>query len=89
MRSLLLIAALLTFTSAYGSSPFPLAYFKEIALGAEFPGADSKPYVRMWTEDIKVYVHGKGSLKLNNELDNVISELNAIISTIEINKAMS
>ena len=89
MRSLLLIAALLTFTSAYGSSVFPLAYFKEIALGTEFPGAESNPYVRLWTEDIKVYVHGKGSLKLNNELDNVINELNGLTSTIDISKVTS
>ncbi|MDA9559790.1 DUF2927 domain-containing protein, partial [Porticoccaceae bacterium] len=89
MRSLLLIAALLTFTSAYGSSPFPLAYFKEIALGAEFSNPGDPPLIRMWTEDIEVYVHGNGSLKLNNELDNVIKELNGLTSTIDISKVTS
>ena len=89
MRYLWSIAALLTFTSVYGSSPFPLAYFKEISLGAEFSDAESKSYIRMWTDDIKVYAHGNGSLKLNNELDNIINELNGLTSTIDIDKVIS
>lgn len=89
MRNLLLIITLLTFTPAYGSSPFPLAYFKEIALSSEYEDPESLPKVRMWTEDIKVYVHGNGSLKLNNELDNVIKELNGLTSTIDISKVTS
>lgn len=89
MRNLLLIITLLTFTPAYGSSPFPLAYFNEVALSSEYEDPESLAKVRMWTEDIKVYVHGNGSLKLNNELDNVIKQLNGLTSTIDISKVTS
>ena len=57
-------------------------YFNEICLGREYGSASTKAY--RWKKDVKVYVHGEVRDYLRQELNDVVSELNEIINTIEI-----
>lgn len=53
-------------------------YFTEVALGFEF-GSASK-ITRKWNRDIRVFVGGEQKTELMNELDDIISELNELIT---------
>jgi hypothetical protein len=57
-------------------------YFKEIVLGREFE-EDSK-FVKRWNVDMKIYVSGTHNSELDFELAKIVSELNEIITSIEI-----
>jgi len=59
-----------------------IEYFKEIALGREF-GSDSK-VLKRWSQNMKIYVDGKTNDKLDKELKQIVSELNKLINTIDI-----
>lgn len=55
-----------------------LNYFIDIALESEF-GA-SRNYVIKWVEPIKIYVEGNPSSSLMTELNNIIEELNSLMT---------
>ena len=63
-------------------SPEVVKYFNEITLGSEFGEGLSKPY--KWTEDVKIYVCGQKPEYMMNELNDIVSDLNDIIKTINI-----
>ncbi|MEO1655788.1 MAG: DUF2927 domain-containing protein, partial [Bacteroidota bacterium] len=60
-------------------------YFKDIALGFEF-GTASR-ITRKWTGDVRVAVNGSPTPELLAELDLIMADLNALISTINIQMA--
>lgn len=91
LRTLILIATLglvITSCSDSGTSveedelttdqQIAINYFKEIALGFEFGNASD--VTRKWNRDIRIYKGGVESEMLDNELDDVISDLNELIS---------
>ncbi|KZS38599.1 hypothetical protein AWE51_13445 [Aquimarina aggregata] len=51
-------------------------YFKEVALGFEFGSASR--VTRKWKSQMKIFVDGDPSPALKTELDNIISEINAL-----------
>lgn len=93
--SVLLISVLLLLSSCSdsGTGPDPdpdndpdltekqvdvISYFKEIALGFEF--GDSEDITRKWDRDILIYVGGEENQMLLDELNDIIDELNGLIS---------
>jgi antitoxin component YwqK of YwqJK toxin-antitoxin module len=89
MKRLLSLILLLTFneTYAFGTSSLAIEYFNEIAMGSEFGTGDK--LTRKWSHDVNVFIRGEYSPKLVSELDDVIFDLNSIISTIKIHKVSS
>ena len=57
-------------------------YFTEIALGAEF--GEQIPVVKKWTDDIRIKVNGKPAAKDLQTLNNIVTDLNEIITGIKI-----
>lgn len=55
-----------------------IQYFKDIALGFEFGSASE--ITRRWADDIKIFADGSPSSELFTELNDIISELNALIT---------
>ncbi|PHN07859.1 DUF2927 domain-containing protein [Flavilitoribacter nigricans] len=53
-------------------------YFKEIALGFEFGGASE--ITRKWRDTMKIYVGGSPSSDLLNELEEIRTEINSLVS---------
>ena len=58
-------------------------YFTKVAYGSEFGNDGSES--RKWEQDISIYVKGQKPDYLMSELRSIVSELNGLISTIEIN----
>lgn len=58
------------------------AYFKEVALGAEF--GDTEPVVRKWDIDIHISTAGNWPDHLRNELNLIVGELNELINAVDI-----
>lgn len=52
-------------------------YFKEVALGFEFGGPE---IIRKWDRDILILVGGEENETLRNELNDIVEELNGLIS---------
>ncbi len=52
-------------------------YFKEVALGFEFGGPE---ITRKWDRDILILVEGEENQALRNELNDIVEELNDLIS---------
>lgn len=63
-------------------SPEVIKYFNEITLGSEFGEGRKNPY--RWTTDVKIFVQGRKHGYLMEELNDVVSDLNSIIKTINI-----
>ena len=61
-------------------------YYNEIACKAEYSvNKDTSSFhPRKWKEDIYIFVKGKSDSVMCSELEKVVSELNALIETIEI-----
>ena len=59
-----------------------ISYFNKIVLNDEYGKSYEEPFKR--TEDVKIYVQGDKRDYLMDELDRIVSELNDIIQTIEI-----
>ena len=59
-----------------------LEYFLEIALGCEY-GA-SQPIIHKWTNNIKIKINGTPTSEDLNSLNQVITELNSLISGISL-----
>jgi len=57
-------------------------YFNEVCLGSEYGASSTKAY--RWKKDVKIYVHGDVRDYLRQELNDVVSELNSIINTINL-----
>jgi len=57
-------------------------FFTEIALGAEF--GEQIPVVKKWTDDIRIKVNGKPAAKDLQTLNNIVTDLNEIITGIKI-----
>ena len=57
-------------------------YFLEVAFGNEFSGGYSN--IRKWDMDLKVFVPEKQYDYLNDELDRILSQLNPLLTNIEI-----
>lgn len=53
-------------------------YFKDIALGFEFGNASE--ITRKWNSEMKIFVGGTPSSELINELENIRTELNGLVS---------
>ena len=64
-------------------SPEAKEYFKKIAYGNEFDANDNS--LSKWNQDINIYVVGEKRQHLMDELESIVSELNGLISTININ----
>ncbi len=64
-----------------------LAYFSDIALGAEY--GDNGSYVRKWTRDVHIAIHGSPTSADRAALNTVIADLNALIDTIDIDVVTS
>ena len=58
-------------------------YFKKVAYGNEFNGGSSS--LKKWDQDINIYVVGNKRDYLMSELNDIVIELNGLISTININ----
>lgn len=54
-----------------------IEYFKEVALGFEFGGPE---ITRKWNRDILILVGGEENETLQNELNDIVEELNGLIS---------
>ncbi len=63
-------------------SPAALAYFATIALSSEY--GDGQGVVRKWGDDVRIAVHGDPNGEDLATLDAVLSDLNALIGTIDI-----
>ena len=59
-----------------------ISYFKEIALGFEFGNATD--VTRKWNRDVLIFTGGEKDDALLNELDEIIDELNELISRDDI-----
>ncbi len=59
-----------------------IEYFTEIALGAEF--GDEVPVIKKWTDDIRIKVKGEPTEADLNTLNNIVNDLNELISGIKI-----
>jgi len=59
-------------------------YFKEVALKAEYSDINSGEVCK-WNSDMNIFVKGDKSEVLMSELNRIVTELNGIINTIEIN----
>jgi len=64
-------------------SPEAKEYFKKIAYGNEFDANDKS--LSKWNQDINIYVVGTKCDYLMSELESIVSELNGLINTIDIN----
>ena len=64
-------------------SPEAKEYFKKIAYGNEFDANDNS--LSKWNQDINIYVVGEKRQHLMDELESIVSELNGLINTIDIN----
>lgn len=62
-------------------------YFKEIALGFEF--GNSSDITRKWDSDVMIFVGGEENEALQQELDDVILELNDLVSRDNIEIAIT
>ncbi len=58
-------------------------YFNKVAYGNEFDGGNSS--LKKWNQDINIYVVGDKRDYLMSELNDIVSELNGLIFTININ----
>lgn len=58
-------------------------YFMKIALGSEFGGGNE--VLKKWGNDINIFVNHDSQTELLMELDQILSELNALSSTITFN----
>jgi hypothetical protein len=63
-------------------SPETIAYFDEIAMGIE----DGRKFdhVTRYTEDVVIYMEGHQPQYIVDELNDIVSELNGIINSVEI-----
>lgn len=59
------------------------AFFVEIAIGSEY--GSELTMIKKWTDDINIYVDGDNVPYLLSELKKIVSELNGLITEIEIN----
>lgn len=59
-----------------------LAYFSQIALGAEY--GDSTATVRKWTRNVRIAVHGDPTDADRETLDDVLGDLDSLIDAIDI-----
>ena len=59
-------------------------YFAEVALGAEF--GDGSQRIRKWASDVRVEVRGNPTEADEAALNQVLSDLNALISGIEVRR---
>ena len=69
-------------SNSNGFSQEEIDYFTEIALGAEF--GEQIPVVKKWTDDIRIKVYGKPAAKDLQTLNNIVTDLNEIITGIKI-----
>ena len=63
-------------------SPEANEYFKKVAYGNEFNSGNTS--LKKWNQDVKIYVFGDKRDYLMSELKDIVSELNGLISTINI-----
>jgi len=63
-------------------SPEAKEYFKKVAYGHEFNRGNTS--LKKWTQDVKIYIVGDKRDYLMSELGDIVSELNGLISTINI-----
>jgi hypothetical protein len=63
-------------------SPEAKEYFKKVAYGNEFNSGNTS--LKKWSQDVKIYVFGDKRDYLMSELKDIVSELNGLISTINI-----
>ena len=63
-------------------SPEAKEYFKKVAYGNEFNSGNTS--LKKWNQDVKIYVVGDKRDYLMSELKDIVSELNGLISTINI-----
>ena len=63
-------------------SPEAKEYFKKVAYGNEFNSGNTS--LKKWNQDVKIYVFGDKRDYLMSELKDIVSELNGLISTINI-----
>lgn len=63
-------------------SPETKEYFNKVAYGSEFDGGVTS--LKKWNQDVKIYVVGDKRDYLMSELKDIVSELNGLISTIDI-----
>jgi hypothetical protein len=63
-------------------SPEAKEYFKKVAYGNEFNSGNTS--LKKWSQDVKIYVVGDKRDYLMSELGDIVSELNGLISTINI-----
>jgi len=68
--------------SAKEFSPEAKEYFKKVAYGNEFNSGNTS--LKKWSQDVKIYVVGDKRDYLMSELKDIVSELNGLISTINI-----
>lgn len=64
-----------------------IQYFKDIALGFEF--GNSSEVTRKWRYDIKIFVAGEPTDILLSELEDVLSDLNSLITDSEIQLSLT
>jgi fructose-specific component phosphotransferase system IIB-like protein len=57
-------------------------YFNKVAYGSEFGGDNTS--LKKWKQDVKIYVIGNKRDYLMSELRDIVSELNGLVSTINI-----
>ncbi len=69
-------------SNSNGFSQEEIDYFTEIALGAEF--GDETPVIKKWTNDIRIKVNGEPAAKDLQTLNNIVTDLNEIITGIKI-----
>lgn len=69
-------------SNSNGFSQEEIDYFTEIALGAEF--GDETPVIKKWTDDIRIKVNGKPTAEDLQTLNNIVTDLNEIITGIKI-----
>ena len=76
-------------TPTHAALAFPqpaIDYFTTIAFGAEYGGS---PEIVKWEEDVKIAVHGDPTSTDLSTLDDVVSDLNDLIGTIDVSVVTS
>lgn len=71
----------------YFESQLGLSYFKELTLGQYVNNNDKR--IRKWVDDINVYVNGDLPPVLSSELNSVITEVDQIITVLQIKRVTS
>ncbi|MBN2570764.1 MAG: DUF2927 domain-containing protein [Ignavibacteriales bacterium] len=59
-----------------------LSYYYEVAFGSEF--TEDYSYIRKWNDDVKIFLPDNSFDELNNELNKIINEINALSSTTKL-----